>query len=172
VIWFFGGVAALSRESDNPGDEFKISSAGPLSSFGIGGVLFALAVGLESLHLDNLLVSSILWLGIVNIVLAMFNLLPVFPMDGGRMFFAGLWACLHDRIRAMKVAAGVGQVFAAAMIGLGFALILFGDRINILNGVWFVLIGWILYTAAKMELEQAMFKHRYVFVYMYAWTYM
>ncbi len=150
TLWLFGGVAQLGSESATPGDELRIAAAGPAVSFGLGIGFGVIAVVVVAVGGDSLLATGFVWLAQVNILLALFNLLPAFPLDGGRVLRAWLWRRGGDRIAATTTAAGVAVVCAYGLIGLGFAAALFGLG---LSGVWFVLLGWFLLGAARAEAE-------------------
>lgn len=156
TLFIFGGVAQIGGEAQKPAHEFRIAVAGPLASLLIGGVL---AVVARSLHpgaggLAGLSEHGGLWgnLALVNLALALFNLTPAFPLDGGRLLRAGLWGGLRDRARATRWAANLGKAFAFVLMGAGGAIAAIyasrGDAGNALPGVWYVVIGYFLFTIA------------------------
>jgi Zn-dependent protease len=168
-LWFFGGVAKMSRDTDSPGAEFKVAVAGPLVTLAIvaicsgAGVLlggahdFKAAVALDR-HADitpGLLLLS--WLALINAALFLFNLVPAFPLDGGRIARAIAWRVTHDRVRATRFAATLGQAFSYLLIGLGIAELLFGAA---LSGVWFIFLGLFLGQAARGAVAQTVFAER------------
>ncbi len=148
TLWMFGGVATLRGEAKSPRDDFRIAAVGPATSlvlaalFGVVGVLLALG------GLSDLLVTVVMWLATINFVLAVFNLIPGAPLDGGRILRAWLWQRSGNRVRAATTAATVGQVVAYGLVGLGLLAFLLGDT---LQGLWTVLIGWFLLAAARAE---------------------
>jgi Zn-dependent protease/CBS domain-containing protein len=151
TLFIFGGVAHMRREPPGPRAEFLIAIAGPLVSF----VLGALLLGLATLSPARPgLVALGLLLGSVNVQLGLFNLIPGFPLDGGRVLRAGLWAWTGDFPRATLQAALIGQGFGLVFVALG-VLVVFGAASgwvpNMLaaNGGWIVLIGLFLFAAAR-----------------------
>ena len=170
TLFLFGGVAEMKGEPESPRDEFLIAGAGPLASL-ILALLFAVFASLSVADPDLLLdeeeldlaklgvVTTIcVWLSTINMMLAVFNLLPGFPMDGGRLFRAALWWRTGDLMRATEMAARVGSGFGWLFIGLG-AIQVFGG--NLINGLWMVLIGWFirrlaLASVASLMLDQAL----------------
>ncbi|MFY9586768.1 MAG: site-2 protease family protein, partial [Actinomycetota bacterium] len=149
-------VAQIGGEAQEPAHEFRIAVAGPLMSLFIAGVLAAVARVLHPAAdgLDGITVHGGLWgnLAIVNLALALFNLIPAFPLDGGRLLRAGLWGGLRDRVRATRWAANLGKAFAFVLMGAGGAIAAIygarGDAGNGLTGVWYVVIGYFLFTIA------------------------
>jgi Zn-dependent protease len=163
-LFLFGGIAKLERDSDSPGVEFKIAVAGPivtlliavlctLISFLIAGTSDVWAgVRFASGDVSDGLVAMLTYLSLVNIVLLAFNLIPAFPLDGGRIARAFLWWRTGDRNRATGIAARVGGLFSYALILGGIAvLILTGE---LLFGAWFVFIGLFLGDAARNAVYQ------------------
>jgi Zn-dependent protease/predicted transcriptional regulator len=143
VIHAFGGVAQIGREPERPAHEFWITVAGPLSS-----ALLALFFFLMS-GVGGILGVACLWLGQINLVLAIFNLIPAFPLDGGRILRAALWRSLGSYRRATYYAARGGQIFAI-LFGLWGALIFLRST---LNGVLLMLMGWFIFQAAAQILR-------------------
>ncbi|MFC0598457.1 site-2 protease family protein [Streptomyces palmae] len=152
VLWLLGGAARLKGEARTPGAELRIAAVGPATSLVLGGV-FTLAAWL--LHLASapgLLVESVLWLGVINVLLAVFNTIPAAPLDGGRLLRAFLWWRTKDRLRATTMATTAGRVFGWFLTLLGLFLVLRGD---VTDGLWLVLLGWFLVAAATVEGRQA-----------------
>jgi Zn-dependent protease len=150
-LFIFGGVASLGREPDRPLAEFLIAVAGPVASFalalGFGIVRFAGGgLGLEPL------VAVVAYLASINLSLAVFNLIPGFPLDGGRIFRAVVWALTGDMNRATRWAARSGRAIALLMIAGGGIMILRG---NWGGGLWLAFIGWFLESAASQSAQQA-----------------
>ena len=151
TLWMFGGVARLSGRSRDPGAELRIALAGPVTSvaIGVGGLVTA---GVSSLvGGPKLLTASLLWLGVVNLVLAVFNMLPGAPLDGGRVLAAVLWRRSGDEHLAHRQAARAGRVVGQVLIGLGLVELVLGAGVG---GLWLALIGWFLTTAARAEESQ------------------
>ena len=142
VLFIFGGVAHIAEEPHTAADEFKIAIAGPLASLALAAV-FGL-IGLLFMDIPSLGVPG-KWLGQVNLALAGFNMLPGFPLDGGRVFRAILWSVTKNFQQATRVASISGQLVAFGFIGYGI-FTLFGG--NLVNGLWLAFIGWFLQNAA------------------------
>jgi Zn-dependent protease/CBS domain-containing protein len=159
TLFMLGGIAHMEKEPPSAGAEFKMAIAGPAVSialgFACGLVAQALSPPLDPALADDPAawfgrlepVASVLtWLGTINIVLGLFNLIPGFPLDGGRVLRAGLWHFTGDRRKASLWASYAGRAFALFLIGYGVFAVFAGGA---LGGFWYVLIGWFLYTAAK-----------------------
>ncbi|MGH2728759.1 MAG: site-2 protease family protein [Actinomycetota bacterium] len=150
TLFVFGGVAQIGAEAERPSDEFRIAIVGPLMSLLIAGVLAAVS---RSLHGSQDLLPGI-WgrLAVVNLALALFNLIPAFPLDGGRVLRAGLWGGLRDRVKATRWASTLGKAFAFAMIGAGGAIVVVGftrgDSANAWPGLWYIVLGYFLFSVA------------------------
>jgi Zn-dependent protease/CBS domain-containing protein len=145
TLWLFGGVAKFKGMFPSAGAEFRIAIAGPLVSLAIG-VLFILvsaAMGLPQ-EVDGIA----FWLGSINILLLLFNLLPALPLDGGRVLRSALWSAKRDFAWATRVAAEIGRGFAYLLIGVGLAQIIFLSQFS---GAWLAFMGWFLLQAAGAE---------------------
>ena len=157
-LWVFGGMARMDRESDSPSTEFKVAVAGPLVTFAIIAILAAVgiaAVGWTEFRHSAMVESNagvsgvmamIAWLATVNLLVLVFNLLPAFPMDGGRIVRAIAWWRTGDRNSATRFAANLGRVFGYIFIGGGMLLIATGDAFG---GVWLALIGVVINSSAR-----------------------
>ncbi|WP_433529386.1 site-2 protease family protein [Micromonospora sp. CA-263727] len=152
TLWLFGGVAELRGEARSPGAELRIAGIGPLVSLVIGAFFGAIAMLLGLAGVHGLLLGAMAWLGGINLLLAVFNILPAAPLDGGRLLRAAVWKATGDRTRASVVAARAGWVLGVLLIGLGLWRFLTGAGIG---GLWLALIGWFLIGAAAMEERQA-----------------
>jgi Zn-dependent protease/CBS domain-containing protein len=148
TLFILGGVARLGREPDTPGKEAWMAIAGPLVSVAIAAGSLGAAFLLPG---PEQVVAVLAYLGIANAALVVFNLLPGFPLDGGRVLRALLWRLTHDLVRATRWAAAVGQVFAVGFIGLGVAQILLGGG---LGGLWLIFVGWVMIQAARATAQQ------------------
>jgi Zn-dependent protease len=162
-LWIFGGMARMTRESDSPATEFKVAVAGPLVTLAIVVVLTAVGVGvagaegfrkavlIESDSGVSGLLAMVGWLASINLLVLVFNLLPAFPMDGGRIVRAIAWWRSGDRTSATRFAARLGRVFAYIFIGGGLLLILDGA---VFAGVWLALIGFVVNGSARAATAQ------------------
>ncbi|MEU5941738.1 site-2 protease family protein [Micromonospora sp. NPDC047548] len=152
TLWLFGGVSELRGEARDPGAELRIAGIGPLVSLLVGVFFGAIAVVLTLAGQRGLLLGSLAWLAGINVLLAIFNVLPAAPLDGGRLLRAAVWKATGDRTKASVVAARAGWVLGALLIGLG--LVQFATGFGI-GGLWLALIGWFLIGAAGVEERQA-----------------
>jgi Zn-dependent protease len=145
TLWLFGGVAKFRGMFPSAGAEFRIAIAGPLVSLALGVVfvLVAVLVGLPAV-VDGVAA----WLGYINLVLLVFNMLPALPLDGGRVLRAALWGARGDFGWATRVAAGIGRGFGFLFIAGGLALLIFA---NAFSGAWLAFLGWFLLGAAGAE---------------------
>jgi predicted transcriptional regulator len=142
-------VAQIGREPRTPGAEFRIAIAGPLTSMGLAVFFF----GFWYFNQGNpYLGASSHWLGRINLILGVFNLIPGFPLDGGRVLRAILWKFTNNYQRATQAASLSGQVVAFSFIVFGMFTIFAG---NLFNGIWLVFIGWFLQNAAANSYAQA-----------------
>ncbi|GAA3773152.1 site-2 protease family protein [Micromonospora maritima] len=148
TLWLFGGVAELKGEAKDPGAELRIAGVGPLVSLIIGVVFGTIAVAVAAAGGGGLLLGALSWLAGINVLLAIFNVLPAAPLDGGRLLRAAVWKATGDRTRASVVAARAGWVLGLLLIGLGLWRFLVGAGFG---GLWLALIGWFLIGAAGQE---------------------
>lgn len=150
TLYMLGGLTYTDSDR-SPGDEFATTVVGPISSAAIGGLFLLVdAIGGEVLSPPVSFLAR--YMAVVNLVMAAFNLLPGFPMDGGRLLLAGLWRLLNDRARATRIAARVGQGMALLIVAGGVWLLL---RTGDVWGLWPALIGWFLFQGASSALTQA-----------------
>lgn len=150
TLFIFGGVTSIDDDSRSPRQEALIAVAGPLTSIGLGVVL----LGLDFVIAQPQLGALLGWLGFINVALGLFNLIPGFPMDGGRVLRAVLWRVRGDRLVATRNAAQVGRAFAYLLIGFGVFIAL-QPGASIVSGLWLALIGWFLSNAAESTVAQA-----------------
>ena len=159
TLFLLGGVANLTREPPSARAEFFMAAAGPATSVAIGVIGVAVAQLAEtSLHEAPWLqtVGAVAgYLGPINLLLAVFNLIPGFPLDGGRVLRSIIWSISGDRVRATRVAARGGQLIAGLILLLAGGLVfgLFGER-EVTTGLWYGLIAYFLYNAASSTLQQ------------------
>ena len=167
-LWFFGGIAKMSRDTDSPGTEFKIAVAGPVVTLVIAGVCVGLCAALSGgAALDVILleedarVSPALallgFLALWNAALLVFNLIPAFPLDGGRIARAAVWAVTGDRHRATRVAGRIGEGFAYLLVGLGIFLAASGHAFN---GIYLAVVGWFMAQGARAAIASTAFTER------------
>jgi Zn-dependent protease len=149
TLFIFGGVAQMSEEPHQPKDELRIALAGPLTSVVIGTIFWVVYLLVKD-HSDFVLAISY-WLGLINISLAVFNLIPGFPLDGGRVLRSILWWRSSNLRRATKTATNIGRVVGYLFIFGGIFFIFQGLW---LNGLWLALIGWFLENAAVGSYRQ------------------
>jgi Zn-dependent protease len=161
-LWIFGGVARMDRESDTPATEFEVAVAGPLVTLAVIAATFVAGAAIagigEFAHVTRLalelhsdvgvsgVVSMLAWLAAINAFVLVFNLLPAFPMDGGRIARALIWWRTGNRTQATRVAANMGRVFGYLFIAGGLLMFAAGD---IFGGVWLALIGMIINGSAR-----------------------
>jgi Zn-dependent protease len=149
TLFVFGGVSNLTREPDSPGLEFRIAVVGPLTSLALGALF---AAGWAVFVPFNAAVAGIsAYLALINVSLGVFNMLPGFPLDGGRVFRSIVWARNHDRLRATHTASTLGQWIAYGVMGIGVVYTFFG---GLFSGIWFLLIGFFLRNASAASYEQ------------------
>lgn len=164
TLFLFGGVSNIRKEPKSPGSEFAMAVMGPVASLVIGFSLLVLSgIGLRVENLRDLQIMQFMeelgafrtimvWIGSVNVILGLFNLVPGFPLDGGRVLRSIIWRMTGNLRKATQWASYIGQAIAWIMIMAGMAMI-FGIRIpffgqGLIDGVWLILIGWFLNNAA------------------------
>lgn len=164
TLFALGGVALIEKESDDAATEFWVGISGPIMSVVIGFLCLLAAVALgwspesQMLAPQTPVVSALVWLGYINFALAIFNMLPGFPLDGGRVLRAIIWWITGDAHRSTRIAARVGQFVATLFIIWGISQFFFGAGFG---GLWIALIGWFLLNAAgashaQVEISQAL----------------
>jgi len=167
-LWLFGGVAKLERDTDSPGVEFRVAVAGPLVTLAVAALCFAVGAlasspeeVLEGATYDTDVGSQATavfgYLMSINVLVLVFNLIPGFPLDGGRIARAITWKITGDRNRATRFAALLGRGVGWLMIAAGLAWLLQGSAFS---GIWLALIGWFLAQAARSAQAQADFAGR------------
>jgi len=160
TLFIFGGVSQITEEPNEPGVEFRVAIAGPLTSIVLGGVLLGLYWLLPASA--GVVRVAVNWLWWTNIVLGAFNLVPAFPMDGGRVLRSIIWWRTRNLRRSTRIAAGIGQGVALLLIFGGIYLFFFTPYG--VSALWLALIGWFLYSAAsgsyrQLVLQQALQGH-------------
>jgi Zn-dependent protease len=166
-LWFFGGIAKLSRDSASPAEEFRVAAAGPAVTLLIvvvcTGIGVAVTGGDEFLDAVQLTsdpspwLALLGWLALVNAFLFVFNLVPAFPLDGGRIARAAAWKVTGDRNRGTRFSARLGQGFSYLLIGGGIYLLIQSDPFS---GLWFIVLGWFLGQAATGAVASSRFSER------------
>lgn len=151
-LFIFGGVSEIRDDARGPGEEFAVAAAGPLASLVLGGILALLG-----------LVVAGPWgrvfglLGVANVILAGFNLLPGLPLDGGRVLHAALWRWRGDSEAATRIAVGSGRILGLALAGVGIVMFFTGA---VFAGLWAMAVGWFMYQAAMGAKARAVFISR------------
>src|SRR5207245_2469383 len=150
ILWRCVGWSLFSSESSSPGAQAWITFVGPLTSLLLGVVFFLASVAIGGgANNPGLLAAALSWLGYINIILGVFNLLPAFPLDGGRILQSLIWLRTGDRLRATRIAARIGMVFAFLLIAYGLVTFLVAG--SLIGGIWSVFLGWFLLSAARAE---------------------
>lgn len=148
TLWLFGGVSRFEGEPSSAGAEAIITAVGPMTSLVLAGVFYGTAIisaGGRKLTVTDDVLS---WLAFINLALGLFNLIPAFPLDGGRILSSIFWWRTGSRARGVHQAVGVGRLFAFGMIAIGLLEFVLGQ---VFNGVWIAFLGWFLLSAAAAE---------------------
>jgi Zn-dependent protease len=170
-LWMFGGVAKLGRDTDSPGVEFRVAAAGPLVTllicvvcFGIGTLLSSSDTVLDGSRFEIVDMSAVVavlnYLITVNFFVLLFNLIPGFPLDGGRIARAIAWKLTGDRTRATVFAARLGRLAGWGMVAFGGLILAGVFGWDVVTGVWLIFIGFFLASAARSAEAQAEFSDR------------
>src|SRR2546428_10464966 len=149
TLWLFGGVSRLGSDTAVPGVQALITAWGPLTSLVLVALFLLTAAAVGAGNSSALLTAALSWLGYINIILGVFNLLPAFPLDGGRILQSLIWLRTGDRLRATRIAARIGMGFAFLFIAYGLVTFLVAG--SLIGGVWSVFLGWFLLSAARSE---------------------
>ena len=157
TLFIFGGVAQMTREATKAGAELKMAAAGPACSLAIGGLFFLLQILISGINEPIAAMAN--WLAQINVILAAFNLIPGFPLDGGRVFRSTIWRFTGNYQRSTRIATQLGQ-------GIGYTFILGGIVIIFLrpfglswfSGLWLAFIGWFLQNAASISYRQTQWR--------------
>lgn len=145
TLFIFGGVSQIGGDFESATGEGWIAFVGPLSSLVLSGVFYVIAQALGAHSAVGLAAGYLAW---ANGVLAIFNLLPAYPLDGGKVLHSLIWRATGDRRRATRIAAAIGQGIALVMVALGIYM---AFTVSFFSGLWFTLIGWFLYQAGRSE---------------------
>jgi Zn-dependent protease len=170
TLWLFGGIARMTRDTDSPGTEFRIAAAGPLVTLAIA--LACAGIGAAAAGPDDFyealvydegapvsgLLAMVAYLAGINALVLLFNLIPAFPLDGGRIVRSIAWKLTGDRNKATRFAATLGQGFAYVFVAIGILLLFTGT--DWVTGIWLILIGFVLGQSARGSLVQTEFSRR------------
>ena len=168
-LWLLGGVAKMDRDTGSPGVEFRVAAAGPavtlliaLACFGLSALIAGASGAVDSARFEAVAGDEVLallgYLAIVNATLLVFNLIPAFPLDGGRIARAIAWKRTGDRARATKIAARMGRAFSFVMVAFGAYLALVQDQL--VDGIWLAFVGFFLGQSATQAEKQTEFTSR------------
>lgn len=153
TLFIFGGVSNLGGEAKQPSTEFLVAIVGPLASFVIAALSYVVSIGVPDVRAEALFG----YLAFINVALGVFNLIPGFPLDGGRVLRSIVWSVTRDLRRATDLAANVGKLVAYALLLVGVLRLL--DR-QIIEGAWLAIIGWFLHGAASSTQAQVVLESR------------
>jgi Zn-dependent protease len=160
VLWLLGGFTRIKAESPTPGAELRISGVGPLVSLLIGVGFGLVALASAWLGLGRLWGATVAWLAVINVGLAVFNLLPGAPLDGGRVLHSWLWRRSGNRLLATRTTSRAGRALGTLLIGAGALEFATGRGGGGGEGLWLALIGWFLIAAARGEEAAAQVHHQ------------
>lgn len=149
-LMLFGGVSEIHEEPHSPQAEFTMAIVGPLSSLVLGAIFYGIYFARDFASLSPLIVAPALWLGYINVLLGVFNLLPGFPLDGGRVLRSVIWWRTDDIKKSTRIASGFGRYLAYFMILGGIV----GSFLGYFSLIWFALIGFYLLRAAETSYQQ------------------
>ncbi|RJQ54970.1 MAG: CBS domain-containing protein [Actinobacteria bacterium] len=152
TLFIFGGVSSISKEPDDANTEIKMAFAGPATSLLLGAGFGALWILGMQVGIGDAVTGVVGYLALINVALGVFNLMPGFPLDGGRLLRAGAWKITGNIERATKIAAGFGRGLAFLLIAGGLVLALGTPYLP--NGLWLIFIGWFLDQAARSSYQQ------------------
>jgi Zn-dependent protease/predicted transcriptional regulator len=156
TLFVFGGVSQMETEPTSPATELKVTAAGPLTSLliaAITGAIFYLF-----LTPGEIISESVFFIAQLNLVVAIFNLIPAFPLDGGRLFRSIVWYFGKNMLSATRIAVGLGSVLSFVIMGIGFMMIFFQGN---LSGLWLIFIGWMIYQGGQSSYSQLVFKETF-----------
>jgi Zn-dependent protease/CBS domain-containing protein len=157
TLFIFGGMARTRSEAGRPLDEFLIAVVGPLASFALGGIFYAAAMWIDRNTWNPALFGVAGHLAFLNFALAAFNMLPGFPLDGGRLLRAVVWSVTGSLRKATRVASLTGKGLGWLIIGAGLYSLFVTSQM--VTGLWFIFIGWFLSNAATASYEQILLRH-------------
>lgn len=149
TLWLFGGVSRISGDTNSPGTQALFTFVGPLTSLVLGAAFYLISLVVGSGSQAGLVPATLSWLGYINISLGLFNLVPAFPLDGGRLLQSLIWLRTGNRLLATRIAARIGMGFGYLLIAYGLATFIFTG--SVVGGVWSAFLGWFLLGAARSE---------------------
>ena len=150
TLFIFGGIADLEKEPDSPKKEFLVAIAGPMMSLVLVVVFRAIGVGADYLKLPEYFSVDFLYLSSINLVLAVFNMFPAFPLDGGRVLRAAIWHFTGNLHKATRIASTIGQWFGYFLMFIGLTNMFYG---NLINGLWILFIGYFVVQASQSSYQ-------------------
>ena len=153
TLFFFGGVSEMTEEPQDAALEVRMAAAGPLTSFAIAGVLGALWYVGGYTGFPVAVMAVLRYNAFINVALGAFNLIPAFPLDGGRVLRGGLWQSSKNLLKATRKATRVSEILSLLMIFAGLSLIVLNPD-NIVNGIWIIFLGWFIRSGAETSLRQ------------------
>jgi len=153
TLFIFGGIAQIEKEPDEPMKELKMAIAGPAMSIFLFGLFFLLSIIFKNFGAPEAAVVSLDYLSTINLSLAIFNLVPAFPLDGGRVLRAIVWRFTGNLQKATRIASAMGSIFGYFLIAFGVLLLLSN---YIINGIWLVFIGWFINQMSKESYQSMM----------------
>ena len=152
TLFFFGGVSEMSEEPKDAGLEVRMALAGPLTSFAIAGVLGALWYVSRLVSAPVPIIAILGYNAVINVALGAFNLVPAFPLDGGRVLRGSLWGRSRNLLKATRNATRVSEALSLIMIAAGLLLVV--ATADIFNGLWIIFLGWFIRSGAETSLKQ------------------
>jgi len=156
TLFIFGGVSQMESEPMNPGTEFKVTAAGPLTS-----LLIALILGgfyYLVLSPGNIFSEAIFFVAQLNLIIAVFNLIPAFPLDGGRIFRSIVWYFNKNMLKATRISVALGSILSYLAMGIGFLQVFLQGN---LYGLWLIFLGWMINQAGQSSYSQLVFKETF-----------
>ena len=152
TLFFFGGVSEMSEEPKDASLEVRMAAAGPLTSFAIAGVLGGLWFLGRLTSFPTAVIAILGYNALINVALGAFNLIPAFPLDGGRVLRGSLWRSSRNLLNATRNATRVSETLSLLMIAAGLLLIVL--TADFVNGIWIIFLGWFIRSGAETSLEQ------------------
>jgi Zn-dependent protease len=157
TLTWMGGMTRIQGDASRPREELLVAGVGPLTSAVFGGVLLLLRLAFEAGGAGSLVLAATAWLAVINLFLAVFNMLPAAPLDGGRVLHAVVWGVTGDRWRASRAASTAGVILGGLIVAAGFVVTVRSQ--NLLQGLLIGFIGWWLLGSARIEMTSAQIHH-------------